>query len=603
MKSIKNNILIRFSFFSFLILLTIAIVISIKLDTNVSRQAGNLSERLRMLIRGNLTGYHQVIQMGLYHMAKGTELAAKDFFYRPEGAAGPALYAEMTDFAILFDAEGGCIRAWSSAAGEAAEKKIRNYLGQNPELFDNITKKDKEAEKKAGLRLADYDRGFIRALAMEEKYPDDTHFIAVISVLHSASGNRTVLSGRILNHYTAPFQAVYAATGAAVAVFAGTESVVHTGFVRGQEKSGKLKLGTEEFAQIAASTLPHPLSLEAEGKSYRMIASALKTPEGRFIGAICSGIPEEQAGSIENEFVSESLASGKNLLSRIIGISLIGFGIFIAVSLVIAGEIETPIRELINGLSDASASIAAASNEVAEMGMHLAEGSSEQAAAADHAARSLNEMADAIKITSGLTKGAGELMNDNIKKSVKTVMLLVELTEQIATIEKDSDHIADIIKSIDAIAFQTNLLALNAAVEAAHAGDAGAGFAVVADEVRNLAVKSTGAARNTQELLDTTIRRIAQSADSVKDMNRDFEGIIKSSTIMGDKTASITNASKDHAKVLRQISDSVSGMNEVIHQNAANAQELASSSEELSAQAEQLKDFVTTLLELAGGRK
>jgi methyl-accepting chemotaxis protein len=67
------------------------------------------------------------------------------------------------------------------------------------------------------------------------------------------------------------------------------------------------------------------------------------------------------------------------------------------------------------------------------------------------------------------------------------------LTGKVQALDKASEQIAAILKTIEKIAAQTNLLALKRDHRSGAAGEAGKGFAVVAGEVKTLAKQTAGA--------------------------------------------------------------------------------------------------------------
>ena len=168
-------------------------------------------------------------------------------------------------------------------------------------------------------------------------------------------------------------------------------------------------------------------------------------------------------------------------------------------------------------------------------------------------------------------------------------------------IKSSSDQTAKILKTIDEIAFQTNLLALNAAVEAARAGDAGKGFAVVAEEVRNLAMRSAEAAKNTATLIEESQKNADNGVTVSAEVAEILSQIVIGSQKVTQLSAEVSAGSNEQAQGIEQVNVAVAQMDKVTQSNAANAEESASASEELSAQARELNDMVNTLVQIVGG--
>jgi len=293
-----------------------------------------------------------------------------------------------------------------------------------------------------------------------------------------------------------------------------------------------------------------------------------------------------------NAFLEDYRASLVRMV-RITTAVLIGCVVLVLVlgvvlTLILTRSIVSPIRRVVEVLSNVSAQTSAAAAELAGSSESLSSTATEQAAISEETSSSITEIAAQIEEMGKISMTAAELTRENIRMSGDSLKSVVEMTQKMAEIEKDSQEMVKIIKTIDEIAFQTNLLALNAAVEAARAGEAGKGFAVVAEEVRALASRAAEAARMTQGLLEGTALKVRDSAEAIRKINNNFEAIVESATRMGDQLERITTAS-------REVEQGANQLNTAGQQSAQAAQNTAAASEEISATAEELSSQVYEL--------
>ncbi|MFT3830341.1 MAG: Cache 3/Cache 2 fusion domain-containing protein [Opitutaceae bacterium] len=310
------------------------------------------------------------------------------------------------------------------------------------------------------------------------------------------------------------------------------------------------------------------------------------------------------AGSYEDEFMAapNRLAavgrSGANQILLLLGVTVAAAVVFWFAA---AQALSRRLIRIADQLKAGSDQVLGAAGMIADAGQQVAEGASSQAAALSTTAQNLQQMTSHGTDVSHLTQGADSLMKQNIEKSAESLRAIVEMTKAMNRIVAESGEMGKIIKTIDEIAFQTNILALNAAVEAARAGEAGAGFAVVAEEVRNLAGRAAEAARTTQVKLDTNVTLVTQAGNGIRGVNDNFEAIVETATVIGEKVQAITHATDDLAKQLAGVQQATGQLESVVQSNAANAEESASAAEELSAQAHEIAALVSDLFTLVHG--
>jgi methyl-accepting chemotaxis protein len=328
----------------------------------------------------------------------------------------------------------------------------------------------------------------------------------------------------------------------------------------------------------------------------------LKTDVERILVPIPIGLSETPWSFLVNIPMDKVLAKAHRIILETVMIGVISLMVLILVVYFIARSIADPMSRIIEGLSEGAGQVSAAAGEVSASSQSLAEGASEQAASAEETSSSLEEMSAMTRQNADNAQQADALMKEATRVVGRTNDSMAELINSMNDISKASEETSKIIKTIDEIAFQTNLLALNAAVEAARAGEAGAGFAVVADEVRNLALRAATAAKNTADLIEGTLKKVKGGFELVTRTGEAFRVVATSSAKVGELVGEIAVASQEQAEGIGQVNKAVAEMDKVIQQNAANAEESASASEELSAQAAQMKGYVAELVALVGGK-
>ncbi len=255
-------------------------------------------------------------------------------------------------------------------------------------------------------------------------------------------------------------------------------------------------------------------------------------------------------------------------------------------------KMVSSINNIFKQINHTVTEVKSGADQLSNSSQDLSEGASDQASSLEEVSASLSEVSSQIQANSENMVKASEF-SQTVKDSAQSGNLKMnDLVSAIEDINNSAEQIRNIVKVIDDIAFQTNLLALNANIEAARVGKYGKGFAVVANSVRTLATESAESVKETTNQVEKVIKSIEIGSGLVNETAKQFKDIVDKAVEVNNLVTEVASASQEQTRGVEQISTALNQVENVVQSNTANAEENASTSEELASQATELGNML-----------
>ena len=255
-------------------------------------------------------------------------------------------------------------------------------------------------------------------------------------------------------------------------------------------------------------------------------------------------------------------------------------------------NIRESLSNTLNEINLSADQVFSGSAQVSDSAQTFSEGAADQAGSIEELAAGINEISFQVRETAANMEAARRLTAKAGEQVAVSNRQMEEMLLAMGEIGAKTEQIRAINNTIEEIAFQTNILALNAAVEAAHAGESGKGFAVVAGEVRRLAGKSTDAAKRTSDLIDGTVQAVEKGRKIANITAESLHNVVESTNEVLNTVDKIDEAAQHQAGSIVQVTQEIDQISYVVQNNSATSEESAAASEELSGQAQMLKELV-----------
>ncbi|WP_270854017.1 methyl-accepting chemotaxis protein [Roseburia hominis] len=246
----------------------------------------------------------------------------------------------------------------------------------------------------------------------------------------------------------------------------------------------------------------------------------------------------------------------------------------------------------IKGIQNVSNEVSGAAEQVASSSNDLADGATNQAAVVEELTATVTGVSEQVEKNSQSAKEISVKVDELGNAISESNGKMHEMVDSMHEISEASKEIDKIITTINEIASQTNLLALNASIEAARAGEAGKGFAVVANQVNVLADQSAQAAKESATLIETSVKAVKKGMVIAGQTAAQLEEVAENSKVITTEVTNIAETLETQTTEIKQINEGIEQINDVVQTNSATSEECAAASQEMSSEAESLREMI-----------
>ena len=246
----------------------------------------------------------------------------------------------------------------------------------------------------------------------------------------------------------------------------------------------------------------------------------------------------------------------------------------------------------IKGIQNVSNEVSGAAEQVASSSNDLADGATNQAAVVEELTATVTGVSEQVEKNSQSAKEISVKVDELGNAISESNGKMHEMVDSMHEISEASKEIDKIITTINEIASQTNLLALNASIEAARAGEAGKGFAVVANQVNVLADQSAQAAKESATLIETSVKAVEKGMVIAGQTAAQLEEVAENSKVITTEVTHIAETLETQTTEIKQINEGIEQINDVVQTNSATSEECAAASQEMSSEAESLREMI-----------